>query len=389
MSVYRPKNSPFYHFDFVRGGHRFHGSTGTADRREAEAVERAEKLRAKDAAAGARAGADMTMDVAADRYWLEVGQYSKERSLLDDIQRLVDWIGPRTGLSTIDDDVLARLVARRRGEPRMGRPALGLVSAATVNRTVTELLRRILTRARKAWKRPLPDEPDYAAHILREPRERVREMRFDEEERIEEVERDDYRPARLFAQATGLRRREVVNLAWTQVDFGAGVIRVVGKGDEPHVLPITPEITAILWPLRGNHPTRVFTFVATKTWVNPKTGARTVKGRRYPITEQGWASIFRRTMARADVDDLRMHDLRHTAGTRTLRASKNLKAVQAMLGHRDIATTMKYAHAVLDDVAEAMSARPADEQARRAAFEAREKSRKTPEQALPRAKKTK
>lgn len=378
MSVYRPKNSPFYHFDFVVRGHRVHGSTGSADRREAEAIERAEKKRVKDAAAADRGGADMTMDVAADRYWLEVGQHSKERALLDDIQRLVDWIGPATPLSAIDDDVLARLVARRRGEPRMGRPALGLVSSATVNRTVTELLRRILTRARKTWKRPLPDEPDYAAHILREPRERVREMRFDEEGRIEEVERADYRAARLFAQATGLRRREVVNLTWTQVDFGAGVIRVVGKGDEPHVLPITPEITALLWPLRGHHPTRVFTFVAAKTWTNPKTGAKTVRGRRYPITEQGWASTFRRTAAKAGVTDLRLHDLRHTAGTRTLRASKNLKAVQSMLGHRDIATTMKYAHAVLDDVAEAMSARPTDEQARRAAFEAREESRKDP-----------
>mgnify|MGYP001078289247 CR=1 FL=1 len=263
----------------------------------------------------------------------------------------------------------------------MGRPKLGLVSVGTVNRTVTQLLRRILTRARKVWKRALPNEPNYAAHLLEEPTERVRELRFDEEAAIESAERDDLRPARLFAQATGLRRREVVSLTWPQVDWGAGVIRVVGKGDKPRTLPITPEITGLLWPLREHHPTRVFTFVAAKSWTNPKTGEKTVKGRRYPLTEQGWASAFRRTAAKAGVTDLHIHDLRHTAGTRTLRASKNLRAVQHMLGHADVTTTMKYAHAVLDDIAEAMSARPADEATRRAAFEDREKSRKSPEQA--------
>lgn len=381
MSVYRPKNSPFYHFDFVVRGHRFHGSTGSADRRQAEAVERAEKKRVKESAAAARPGAEMTLDMAADRYWIEIGQYSKERDLAEALQRLIDWIGPSTSIGDIDDDMLARLVARRRGEARMGRPKLGLVSVGTVNRTVTQLLRRILTRARKVWKRALPNEPNYAAHLLEEPTERVRELRFDEEAAIESAERDDLRPARLFAQATGLRRREVVSLTWPQVDWGAGVIRVVGKGDKPRTLPITPEITGLLWPLREHHPTRVFTFVAAKSWTNPKTGEKTIRGRRYPLTEQGWASAFRRTTAKAGITDLHIHDLRHTAGTRTLRASKNLRAVQHMLGHADVTTTMKYAHAVLDDIAEAMSARPADEATRRAAFEDREKSRKSPEQA--------
>jgi integrase len=148
-------------------------------------------------------------------------------------------------------------VARRRGESRRANPKFGLVSAATVNRTLTQLLRRILTRARKKWRIPLPAEPDWAGHILKEPAERTRELRFDEEAAIETAERNDYRPARLFAQATGLRRREVVSLTWSQVDWGAEIIRVVQKGDKPHVIPITPEVAHILWPLRGHHETRV------------------------------------------------------------------------------------------------------------------------------------
>lgn len=330
----------------------------------------------------------MAFDIAAGRYWDEVGRHSAERQLETSIARLVDWIGAETPLAEIDDEMVARLVARRRGEPRQGKPALGLVSAGTVNRTVTELLRRILTRARTAWKIALPDEPDWKVHKLREPRERARELSFTEESAIAGIERGDYRPARLFAQATGLRRREVVGLTWPQVDWHAGVIRVVQKGGVPHVVPITPEITEILWPLRDHHRTAVFTYVCARSRVCARSGRRFVRGRRYPITYEGLASYFRRLVARAGVEDFSLHDLRHTAASRTLRASKNLRAVQLLLGHADIKTTTRYAHAMLDDVAEAMAARVDDEAARRKAHADRQadgspkrraKSRKTPE----------
>ena len=323
----------------------------------------------------------MTFDVASARYWLEKGQYSKERDLSESIQRLVDWIGANTPITEITDNTVSQLVARRRGEPRKGRPKLGLVSVATVNRSVTELLRRILTRARKIWRIGLPNEPQWSEHILVEKEERIRELGFDEEERFEETERPDYRAIRLFAQATGLRRREITSLTWAQVDWSNGVLRVIGKGDKPLVLPITPEITDILWPLRGHHETHVFTFIAKRTARIPKTETVFIKGQRYPITAQGWASVFRRMRSGAGVTDFKIHDLRHTALTRTLRASKNIRAVQKMAGHADIKTTMRYAHALLDDIAEAMSARPDDETQRRENHLRRTKSRENPEQA--------
>jgi integrase len=381
MSIYKRPDSPYYHYDFQWRRTRFHGSTGETDRRKAEAFERAEKERVKrHAALGSGPAASMTFDIAADRYWLEIGQYSKETDLEENIARLVEWIGPNTPLDEIHDDLLARLVARRRGEWRRGNPKFGLVSAATVNRTITQLLRRILSRARKKWRIPLSNEPDWAGHILKEPAERTREPRFDEESAIESVERADYRPARLFAQATGLRRREVVNLTWSQVDWGASIIRVIQKGDKPHIIPITPEITNILWPLRSHHETHVFTFVARRTRICAKSGKRYDRGKRYPISYQGWGTTFARTRKKAGVKDFRIHDLRHTGATRTLRASKNLRAVKEMLGHADIKTTMRYAHALVDDVAEAMTARVADEAARRAAHDSRIKSRENPEQ---------
>lgn len=327
----------------------------------------------RSAARGADRADAMTFDVAAGRYWEEKGQFSRERDLEEVLALLVKRIGPDTRLSEIDDEKLTRVIVHRQGDFRMGKSKLGLVSNRTVNRTVTELLRRILTRARKLWKIPLPDEPDYAAHKLDEGAERVRELGYGEEAKIESSERDDYRPIRLFAQASGLRRRNLL-LTWPQVDWGAGVIRVIQKGDKPHVVPITPEITEILWPLRGHHETFVFTFVAQRSRRNPKTGQEYRRGQRYPITYEGLGTAFGRTRKKAGIEDFKFHDLRHTALTRTLRASKNLRAVKELAGHSDIKTTMRYAHAMTDDIAEAMAARPSDEAMRRAEFERRQKA---------------
>lgn len=376
MSVYKPKNSAYYHYDFQWRGDRFHGSTGETERRKAEAVERTVKAEIKERAAkGATKSASMPFDFAVDRYWLEVGQHSKETDLQQNLARLVAWIGKDTALSAIDDNMLAGLVARRRAQFRLDDPKYGAISPSTVNRTITELLRRVLTRARKLWRIGLPDAPIWEEHILREPRERTRELSFDEEDAIESAERDDYRPARLFAQVTGLRRREIVSLTWNQVDWGAGVIRVIQKGDQPHVIPITPEITGILWPLREHHKTSVFTYVAQRTRKCAKSGREFERGERYPITYNGLGTTFDRMRKKAGIDDLHIHDLRHTGATRTLRASKNIRAVQEMLGHADIKTTMRYAHALTDDVAEAMAARQSDEASRRAAHEQRKKAR--------------
>ena len=58
----------------------------------------------------------------------------------------------------------------------------------------------------------------------------------------------------------------------------------------------------------------------------------------------------------ADIRDFRFDDLRHSAGTRTLLAHRNLKTVQRMLGHKDIKTTLRYTRSDVEDVRAAMEA---------------------------------
>src|SRR5205823_5825862 len=87
-------------------------------------------------------------------------------------------------------------------------------------------------------------------------------------------------------------------------------------------------------------------------------GRKVMRGERYPITYSGLGTAWRRYgAAKAGIEDFHLHDLRHTAATRLLRDGKaNIKVVQKLMRHEDIATTAKYAHAFDEDVLAAMEA---------------------------------
>jgi integrase len=356
MSIYRPKGSPFYHFDFQWRGTRFHGSTKRTNRREAETVERAERDRAKQEAATARsASTSLKLDDVAGRYWQEVGQHhAGSADTWRDLERLVEYFGATKLLPEISDDDVARLVAWRRGH-RVVRstkrkakdaPEPPLISNATVNRSTTEVLKKLFTRA-KAWGIRFDREPNWKAHWLPEPQERVRELVGDEGDRLEAATRADYGPFFDFARASGLRLRECL-LRWPEVDWDTRQIRKLGKGGKLVSVPITSTIRAILWPLRGHHAEHVFTYIAQRT----KGGK--IKGQRYPLTYSGVKITWRRLRKRAGVEGFRFHDFRHDVGTKLLRQTGNLKLVQKALNHADIKTTTKYAHVLDDEVAAAM-----------------------------------
>jgi integrase len=184
--------------------------------------------------------------------------------------------------------------------------------------------------------------------MLREPQERVRELKADEAERLEEAARSDYEPFLNFARASGQRYKECLLLKWSDVDWDQRLITTKGKGGRTIIIPITPSIATILWPLRGHHPERVFTYIAQRPRGNR------VKGQRYPLTVNGAKSQWRRTRAKAAIENFRFHDFRHDVGTKLLRETGNLKLVQKALNHADLKTTTRYAHVLDAEVAEAL-----------------------------------
>jgi integrase len=61
-------------------------------------------------------------------------------------------------------------------------------------------------------------------------------------------------------------------------------------------------------------------------------------------TQRDWRRWFERSLREAGIKNFRWHDLRHTFASRLVMADVNLSAVQALLGHKSILMTMKYAH---------------------------------------------
>jgi hypothetical protein len=111
MSVYKHKDSPFYHFDFQFKGDRFHGSTGCTSKREAEAFERAARDRAKQQVKSSTSAVSTKLDDVAGRYWNEIGQHHVgEDTTWRDIERLVGYFGETKLLTEIQDDDVARAV---------------------------------------------------------------------------------------------------------------------------------------------------------------------------------------------------------------------------------------------------------------------------------------
>jgi hypothetical protein len=194
MSVYKPARSPYFHFDFEMRGRRFHGTTGETSRRAAEAVEAKIKEAARAEVAKSRAllSAPMTIDIACDRYWIEIGQHHKRPDQTEwALSWLISALGKNKPIADIGNDDIAKMVARRRGEAvvnaardksRKRSPGgARLISPARVNRSVTEPLRKVLRRARDIWGQSV-QAIDWKSHLLKEPSERIRVLREGDEQ---------------------------------------------------------------------------------------------------------------------------------------------------------------------------------------------------------------
>lgn len=354
MAVFKPTGSKNYTYDFTISGRRFHGSTGKTEKRAAKEVERKAREAAKReieqanaAAAQLKGDAPLTFDMAAGKYWKEVGEFhAGADTTWTDLERLIGYFGGERTLASLRDSDINDLVAWRRGQYVKGNPKWGLVKPATVNRTTVDLLRKVFTRAKKKWNARFDHEPDWKEHRLKEAGERVRELKAAEEGKFVEHLGDGYRDLWRFALASGLRLAECF-LRWDQIDWDARTITVIQKGGRSHTIPLTNEMVAIISPQRGRHPVHVFTYVCQRS--QKKFGLE--RGKRYPVSYEGMKTAWRRKREKVGALDMRFHDNRHTAATRLVRRTGNLKAAQKLLGHADISTTARfYAHVDMDDL---------------------------------------
>ena len=140
----------------------------------------------------------------------------------------------------------------------------------------------------------------------------------------------------------GLRKDELFHLEWTDVDLEHGMLQIVNKAEwhtktyEPRIIPMPRKLREILRE-HPRHPDSLYVFYN-------RDGTR--------FHDIRWS--FDKAVKCAGLDHLTFHSLRHTYASLLVMNGKDLPTVQRLLGHRDIKTTMRYAHLAPDHLRQAV-----------------------------------
>lgn len=137
--------------------------------------------------------------------------------------------------------------------------------------------------------------------------------------------------------ACGLRASEATEMHVGDLDLAAGVLRARGKGSKERMVPVGREaLNAVGLYLKRGRPLLVGAREEPHLFVNQRGGG---------LTRQGLYKIVQRHAAAAGLQDVMSpHTLRHTFATHLLAGGCDLRSLQEMLGHADIATTQIYTH---------------------------------------------
>ncbi|NEV62417.1 tyrosine-type recombinase/integrase [Thiorhodococcus minor] len=329
--LYRRHSSRHWWVRFTTpDGREVRKSTGTEDKKAAEEYE-----------------AKLKQD-----YWRQERMGERPRHSWK--EAVVRWIDEQTDKATLDDDLshlrfadphLAGLMLDEIDRNRLealaqSRKAAG-VRNSTVNRMM-EIVRAILRRAEREW-----DWLDRApvVRMLAEPKRRIRWITPEEANRLIAELPEHLADMVRFSLATGLREANVTGLEWSQVDLTRRVAWIhpdQAKARRAIGVPLNNDAVLVLRRWIGRHRERVFVY--------PR---RNAQGRLewLPIKKAG-AAAWRKALKRANIEDFRWHDLRHTWASWQVQAGTPLHALQELGGWTCAEMVQRYAHLAPEHLAE-------------------------------------
>jgi len=363
MTVYLPKNSRFWHYDFQSKGQRYHGSSGEPTKRKAEAVER--RIRSEVAQGTFGDGANMTWDDAAGRWWQEVGQHrASARQLEHRLAIALRLIGPTTRIHSTTTRSISVAIEKRRGETyarardkpaTAGQPAKKATQRtlknATVNADVAKPLQRVLNRARKVWEVKGLPEIDWGELALPEPETELR--------LYSEAQQTAWLAACDTTARFALRLLLTYGLRFGELFFPLDAYVPDAPGG-PVLLVNKRKRGALYMPLIEADARRIAAMVGRARaadlehiWFE-RAGARKLE----PVEYYALQSRLRVAAKRAGLTLPRLiHGTRHHVGTTILAETGDLKMAQQALGHADIKSTMRYAHAIVGRLRDVQNSR--------------------------------
>lgn len=351
MSLFRRKDV-WYGSYTTPGGKRIKESLGTTDRKQAQELHdqrKAELWRIE------KLGdfPSVTFDEACMR-WLE--EKAHKRSLGTDKGRMGFWLLHFEGvlLKDISEAKIYSAVSRmnnRKSEERWKQRAAAMikkgldigtykpepVSTATKAKHLA-LMKAMMRAAERDWKW-IEKSP-----VIRVPQERNKRFRWLEPHEAQRLISECPEPLRStveFALATGLRRSNIVNLTWQQVELQRKVAWINpedSKSGRAIGVALNETACAILRRQIGNHHANVFVHTTAS---KRSDGTITATVRKMRVDSN---TAWRAAMKRAGIENFRFHDLRHTWASWLVQAGVPLSALQEMGGWESIEMVQRYAH---------------------------------------------
>ncbi len=152
---------------------------------------------------------------------------------------------------------------------------------------------------------------------------------------------DHLSPIVLLALNTGMRRGEIFNLRWRDINLKSKTLTVQGataKSGETRHIPLSDDATTALkkWKQQGKKSGHVF----------PGKGRQ-----RLDNISSSWTGLVKD----AKIKNFRFHDLRHSFASKLIMKGVPLNTVRELLGHADLKTTLRYAHLAPDHKADAVA----------------------------------
>ena len=149
--------------------------------------------------------------------------------------------------------------------------------------------------------------------------------------------------------SSGLRLAELASLDYNGIDFEQSEVRVTGKGNRQRIVPVGRKAAAALTEWL-NHRDTLANSGETALFVNKNGHRLGARGIQHRLNH--WAK--KHGLGRR----LHPHMLRHSFASHVLASSGDLRAVQEMLGHADIATTQIYTHLDFQHLAKVYDSKP-------------------------------
>lgn len=346
--LHKRTGSPYWQYRFTIDGQEFRGSTGIEEQVRAQEFATRMMNQCYDQIRLKRKS-KINLSVALIKYFEEYAQFLKSGhiSIKFQLNNLRKFFGDGVMLDQVDDALLNQYVVHRRNQYVMGKDEdkkpipIRPISPSTINRELSAF-RKMYHLARDVWKVEVGD-CNISSHYLSEPDQHAEHLSEEEQAAlVQNVPLYLKNPIR-FALITGVRRANIIGLKWEDIRNGYITFRVKSQMPEGkiHTLPVTDEVQYILdAEAKKNEKLTGYVFR------NPE-GGQLGDFRKSLYTAFKKAGIERK-------EGHGFHLLRHSSATSKLKNGVKIEVVQKLLGHHSITTTMRYAHVMTVDIADAM-----------------------------------